>query len=88
MKVFQISGVNDIIYSYLNTQDIGALYNVSSSYRIIISNILLNDKRIMTYCSKYTCLCNICDKLYSNPIKLKPTVHKNGSITLNCIWIK
>jgi hypothetical protein len=82
-----VKELNDNILSYLDHSDFGILYMLSKDSQNYINNLIKQKYNIRKYLNKYTCTCNICDKLYDKPISLYP-LKVNDKIILSCYWRK
>jgi hypothetical protein len=87
IKFSHVSELNETILSYLDHYDLGILYMLSKDYQNFIINFIKEKYNIYKYLNKYTCTCNICDKLYDKPMSLYP-LQVNNKIILSCYWRK
>ena len=85
MNLIYIQELNDYIVSFLDFNDIGKVYILSKENKQCVLNMIKNKYSIKTYLGKYTCYCNICDRLYSSPMQLKPK-RVNNQLVLSCMW--
>jgi hypothetical protein len=85
MNIINILELDDYILSFLDYQDLGKLYVISKYHKQYTLNAITNKYKLTTYLNKYTCYCNICDRLYDTPMILKPKKINDKTILL-CPW--
>jgi hypothetical protein len=85
MNLIYIQELNDYILSFLDFNDIGKVYTLSKVNKSFVLDLITNKYSLKTYLNKYTCFCNICDRLYTSPMQLKPKL-VNNQVVLTCVW--